>query len=104
MLEDFRPDPETYRRVSEPHASMSAANEMVAKFGEMVSEARRACRMREVLVVVAGSAISDEGQEGEFITSFSFGRSSETAMLAAHALGEARAREEQRILAALRKR
>lgn len=95
-------DPENYRKMSEPHSSPAAAQAKLDEFTKLVGDARKACGIREVLVVAAGGMKNEDDSEGEFIASFSFGRSSEVPTLAAFALGEAKAHEEQRLASLLK--
>ena len=83
-------DPSLYRKMCEPHESRDALNERFDAFYADLRRIREIHRMRDVLVVISGSALTDSGEEGEFITQANCGDPMKMEQLAAYALGSAR--------------
>lgn len=80
-------DPKLYRQMSEPHESSDVANAALEKFYAMVREARKECKIRDVLIVCMDSCVYESG-EADFISIAENGSESNMLSMAAYAHGK----------------
>ena len=66
MKTKFKPDPDNYAKLSQPHESPEIANQKISEFIEKVSQARKECGISDLLIVIRDSAVYKDGQVGEF--------------------------------------
>lgn len=90
-------DEAKYRELLEPFPSFSAANEAAGAFFEEVREARNRYKIPDALVILKGSALTNEGAEGVWITAQHNGSELEREQMAAWAAGYEAAERQRRI-------
>jgi hypothetical protein len=97
-------DPKLYREMSVPHETMDAAMAEAAAFTEGLKELRQRHRIPDLYVVAEMNAISDDGSEKGIVFSLGIGNSSRHEVLAARALGIAKAERSRQIDEALQRK
>lgn len=93
----FKPDPERYRKASEPHASPEAAVEALNAFVDEVAELRVKYRVTNLLLVYTAGMINVDGTEQHAMGSGGFGNQAAWEGMAAFAYGKEKTLREQRI-------
>jgi len=69
----YENDPGRYRKLSAPLESTDAAKDAISRFWDMVRDARLACGIADVHVIVRVSALATTGEEGVIMTSMNIG-------------------------------
>lgn len=90
-----KPDPENYRKMSEPHTSQDAANKALQAFFDAVEKLRNEHHIQDVHVIAKTNAINKDGREQAGILSAHFGHMLEAAPMCAWSLGQAQAEYQQ---------
>lgn len=93
-------DPALYRSMSEPFATPTEAADAVEAFHLELRALREKHRIRDVVMVIAISALDANGEEGQSIAHASIGNSDCVERLLAYALGQER-RVRDRLIAKL---
>lgn len=89
-------DPDNYRKLCEPFASVDEANENVTAFWDAFYELRNKYRLADVTVVARINVVHASGDEGDAVLTMHAGDSLRKEPMLAYAFGEAQAeREEQ---------
>ena len=97
----IKPDPKLYREMAVPFPSPEAANEAHEAFFTELGELRKKHKIRDLYCTVAGSAVYEDGEEGDFVTSCFFGNQLAAESLCAWALGHETARARESVTKAL---
>ena len=97
MSKEFIHYPELYRELSEPFKSTDDCNEALVGFTKELRDIRAKYHIRELLVVMKGSAITESGEEGGLMVMGHHGNAVEEEGMAAWAFGQAQARRQQRM-------
>jgi hypothetical protein len=87
MTKNIKKDPENYKQMAVPYENQDEANKAMSSFYDELSELRKKHKVRDLVVIVYGSVISD-GEEGEFMNSMAFGNSINHLAMAAFAYGK----------------
>ncbi len=95
MSNEFKNDPENYSEMCKPHESAKAINESLQKFHNLVSEARKECKISDVLIVVNDSYIDENSQSHMVFNTGYLGSQQNAIVLAAYAVGKLREENEQ---------
>lgn len=95
-------DPALYRRMSEPHSSGDDLQAALEAFYDEVEAARARHRIRDVVVITCGSALSPEGDEGDYSSSYFLGAATNRLPMIAQAYGAAREAHDAALAAAIR--
>jgi hypothetical protein len=97
-----RSNPALFRRLSEPYASMEAADEAIQTFLDEMGALREKHKIPNILTVIGGSAIAADGDESEFLLPHMYGDAMRMESFAAYAYGAA-ATARQEALGAIQK-
>jgi hypothetical protein len=89
------PNPELYRKLSEPYGSLEEANKEMADFLEAVAELRKKHKIPSLQLIMMGSAKNDKGTESDFIAPAFYGDSMRMEMMLAYAMGQAASERQQ---------
>lgn len=101
-MSEFRSNPKLYRELSEPFASVEAAEEAANGFMKEIADIRTKYRMRDVYVALGFSHTNiATGEECGAIVSGGLGDAFQWEVLLAHALGQEQADRQQRVGALL---
>ena len=84
-------DPANYRAMCEPHASQEASQDAVNAFFDDVAAARKAHRIKDVVLLVECNVILSDGQEGVVTAASHCGAFENNLPMLARAYGAARA-------------
>lgn len=84
-------DPDNYYKLNRPFNTPEKANEAIGAFYEAVSELRNKHEIPDVLIVIKGSAIYEDGKAGEFLNLLQFGNQLNGVPMAAYAYGKLQA-------------
>lgn len=90
-------DESNYRSLLEPFPSFGAANAAIQAFFDEVREIRNRYKIPDALVILKGSALTDEGAEATWIISQHNGSELEREQMAAWAAGYEAAERQRRI-------
>jgi hypothetical protein len=90
-------DEANYRRLSEPFSSFDEVDDALLGFTKELREIRNKYRLRDVYVVISGSAIGEDGVEREWIVSQMHGDGLRAETMAAWAYGQESARHAEAI-------
>jgi hypothetical protein len=88
-------DPANYRRLSEPFPSMDALNDALVAFSDEVRELRNKHKIRDVIVIVAGSYLNKDGEEVDGLTYMMHGASDRQVAYLAEIFGRAQAEQDE---------
>lgn len=94
---EFEPNWKRYRKASEPHASMDAAEKAMQAFFDEVAELRVKHQIRDVLLICNVCLIEKDDTETVASGTIGFGTQSLFESMAACAYGTEKARNEERI-------
>lgn len=86
-------DPALYRQLSEPYESTAALTEAFMKFNEELRALREKYRIPDLVYVIVGNALNEEGEECSAITMGNAGDSTKMELMLAWALGQERDRK-----------
>lgn len=92
-----KPNPELYREMSKPFASLKEANAAIEAFHADLEAARTKHRMKDLVMIVEVAFTAQDGDELATIAIGSFGDTSRREMLLAYACGQERKASEERI-------
>ena len=90
-------DAALYRELSQPFQSRAAAQDENVAFFAAVRELRAKHHIRDTVIVVSGSYLTDGGDEAEFIVDANNGDEMKVESLLAYALGRAQAERQDYI-------
>lgn len=96
-MTNWKSDPNNYAKLSGPHESPEKAKEQIALFMEAVSSARKQFGISDVLIAVKDSAIYEDGEVGEFITSTQMGNQIYGETMAAYLYGKMQSERRERV-------
>lgn len=95
-MSTFKSDPDNYYKMSQPHKDADAANEAVAKFFELVSQARNECKIADVIVTIQDTT-HYQGGIGQFTAISHYGDIMNKEAMAAYTLGKMQAERKELI-------
>ena len=94
---EFDPDPARYRKASEPHESMAAAEESLAAFHEELAELRTKHHIKDLYVVYNVAVFEENGTETVHTAVNGYGDQSRWEAMAATAYGFEKASHDRAI-------
>ena len=77
-------DPALYAEMSKPHESKEEATENIERFYNLVGEARKMCRVSDVMIIVKDSLVQDDVIK-PFLGIVQYGASANALEMAAYA-------------------
>lgn len=87
-MENFNSNPENYLKMSVPHETPEKANEALKMFYEKVEQARKECKISDLLIVIKDSAINENGKIEQFMQHGQYGNQMHGVVMAAYAFGQ----------------
>ncbi len=90
-------NPGGYRALSEPFENFAAANEAINDFFKDVRDLRAKHRLADVYIILRGSALGEDGDEGDWIISQHHGSSLNCESMTAWAFGQEATRRQESI-------
>ena len=97
-------DPKTYRALSEPHENTEAVNDAISGFLADVGELRKKYRLANVTTIVQANALTESGEEGEYMVAHHYGDALRYEPMTAYAYASARKEHEEAIAQILKGR
>jgi len=94
---EVKKDSLNYHKLSEPYETPDTANESLQRFYDKVSEARKECKIADVLVVTKGSVMYKDGEVGQFMQHSQYGDQLCGTSMAAYAYGQLQAEDRERL-------
>jgi len=94
-MSKIKNDPENYHKMSEPHESIKDANDALDRFFEKVSEARKECKIADVLIVTKDSIRAENGEVGQFMQHSQLGSALAGVAMSAYAYGKLQAEQKE---------
>lgn len=91
-----KPNPELFRKMSEPFESVEEANKAIVAFFEEVGELRKKHGLENVYFIISGTWKTEEG-EGQFIVPQMYGNPLMAESLTAFAYGREQCERQERI-------
>lgn len=100
---DRTSNPGLYRRLSEPHESVEAANAAIREFDSAIAIIREQYRIPDVIVICGVIAMRDQVEIDAQVT-LTYGDSAHHEIMIARALGQLQGERQRRLTDALRER
>lgn len=95
-------DSANYRKLSEPFSSFDEANSALNAFFKDVRELRVKHKIPDVYIILSGSAIAEDGEEGEWIISQHHGNRLKSEPMTAFAYGHEQVLRQEAVAKALK--
>ena len=96
-------DPQLFRELDQPFASVDAFNEALLAFMEEAYELRKKHRITDVHMIVSAQVLDSDGNESARITNAHFGDTERAESMCAWAMGREHAEREERVAGFLAK-